>query len=57
MIAKKEKTNYNKTMKVKKTTKPRTKKKTTKSEEPWVKVLDMNVNPDNRGYSPTSGHV
>ena len=47
MIAKKGKTNYNKTMKVKKTTKPRTKKKTTKSEEPWVKVLDMNVSPDN----------
>ena len=47
MIAKKGKTNYNKTMKVKKTTKPRTKKKTTKSEEPWVKVLDMNVNPNN----------
>ena len=29
MIAKKGKTNYNKIMKVKKTTKPRTKKKTT----------------------------
>ena len=47
MIAKKGKTNYNKTMKVKKTTKPRIKKKTTKSEKPWVKVLDMNVSPDN----------
>ena len=47
MIAKKGKTNYNKTMKVKKTTKPRAKKKTTKSEEPWVKVLNMNVSPDN----------
>ena len=49
MIAKKGKTNYNKTMKVKKTTKPTTKKKTTKgkSEKPWVKVLDMNVSPDN----------
>ncbi len=51
MIAKKGKTNYNKTMKVKKTTKPRTKTKTTKSEEPWVKVLNMKVNPDN----PRSG--
>ena len=49
MIAKKEKTNYNKTMKVKKTTKPRTTKIKTKgkSEEPWVKVLNMNVNPEN----------
>jgi len=49
MIAKKGKTNYNKTMKVKKTTKSKAKKKVTKgkSEEPWVKVLDMNVNPDN----------
>ena len=47
MIAKKGKTNYNKTMKVKKTTKPRAKKKKTKSEEPWVKVLNMNVNQDN----------
>ena len=47
MIAKKGKTNYNKTMKIKKTTKPKTKKKTTKSEEPWVKVLNMNVNPEN----------
>ena len=36
-------------MKVKKTkTKPVKKtKKETKSEKPWVKVLDMNVNPDN----------
>jgi hypothetical protein len=49
MIAKKGKTNYNKTMKVKKTTKSKAKKKVAKnkSEEPWVKVLDMNVNPDN----------
>ena len=47
MIAKKGKTNYNKTMKIKKTTKPKTKKKTTKSEEPSVKVLNMNVNPEN----------
>ena len=47
MIAKKGKTNYNKTMKIKKTTIPKTKKKTTKSEEPWVKVLNMNVNPEN----------
>ena len=49
MIAKEEKTNYNKTMKVKKTTKPRTTKIKTKgkSEEPWVKVLNMNVNPEN----------
>ena len=46
-MQKKEKTNYNKTMKIKKTTKPKTKKKTTKSEEPWVKVLNMNVNPEN----------
>ena len=39
-------------MKVKKTTKTKAKKKkTTKSEEPWVKVLDMKVNPDN----PRSG--
>jgi len=36
-------------MKVKKTTKKAiTKKKTkSKSEEPWVKVLNMNVNPEN----------
>ena len=36
-------------MKVKKTTKTSTKKKKTKSksEEPWVKVLNMNVNPEN----------
>ena len=49
MIAKKGKTNYNKTMKVKKTTKSKAEKKTTKgkSEKPWVKVLNMNVNPDN----------
>ena len=47
MIAKKGKTNYNKTMKVKKTTKPRAKKKKTKSEEAWVKVLNMNVSPEN----------
>jgi len=53
MIAKKGKTNYNKTMKVKKTTKPIAKKKKTtvstksKSEKGWVKVLNMNVNPDN----------
>ena len=49
MLAKKGKTNYNKTMKVKKTTKSKAKKKVAKnkSEEPWVKVLDMNVNPDN----------
>ena len=53
MIAKKGKTNYNKRMKVKKTTRPRSKKKRTKSEEPWVKVLDMNVNPDN----PRSGFL
>ena len=49
MIAKKGKTNYNKVMKVKKTTKKTIKKKATKgkSEKPWVKVLDMNVSPDN----------
>ena len=35
-------------MKVKKTTKTKSKKKkTTKGEKPWVKVLDMNVSPDN----------
>ena len=36
-------------MKVKKTTKKTIKKKDTKgkSEKPWVKVLDMNVSPDN----------
>ena len=35
-------------MKVKKTTKSTAKKKTTKkNEEPWVKVLNMNVAPDN----------
>ena len=36
-------------MKIKKTTKPRDKKVKTKgkSEEPWVKVLNMNVNKDN----------
>ena len=33
-------------MKVKKTKNTKAKKKT-KSEEPWVKVLDMNVNPQN----------
>ena len=40
---------YNKSMKVKKTTKPKKKivKAKGKSEEPWVKVLDMNVSPDN----------
>ncbi len=42
---------YNKNMKVKKTTKSTAKKKVTKttkkSEEPWVKVLNMNVSPDN----------
>ena len=40
---------YNKFMKVKKTTKTSTNKKKTnsKSEEPWVKVLNMNVNPEN----------
>ena len=49
MVGKIEKTKYNKTMKVKKTKKTTAKKKdsTKKSEEPWVKVLDMNVNPDN----------
>ena len=49
MIAKKGKTNYNKVMKIKKTTKKTIKKKATKgkSEKPWVKVLDMNVSPDN----------
>lgn len=48
MIAKKGKTNYNKNMKVKKALKSTAKKKTKgKSEEPWVKVLNMNVNPDN----------
>jgi hypothetical protein len=47
MVGKTKKTKYNKTMKVKKTTKTRAKKKTTKSEEPWVKVLNMNVNQDN----------
>ena len=41
---------YNKSMKVKKTTKPKKKivKAKGKSEEPWVKVLDMNVSPDNQ---------
>ena len=35
-------------MKVKKTTITKAKKKTSKkSQEPWVKVLNMNVNPDN----------
>ena len=35
-------------MKVKKaTTTKKTKKKVSKKEEPWVKVLNMNVNPDN----------
>ena len=36
-------------MKIKKTTKPKDKKVKTKgkSEEPWVKVLNMNVNKDN----------
>ena len=34
-------------MKVKKTTKKTIKKKKTKSEKPWVKVLNMNVSPDN----------
>ena len=34
-------------MKVKKTIKKTTKKKETTSEEPWVKVLNMNVNPEN----------
>jgi len=35
-------------MKVKKTTKSKkTKKDKNKSEEPWVKVLNMNVNPEN----------
>jgi|TARA_B100000214_G_scaffold342816_1_gene290875 hypothetical protein len=41
---------YNNTMKVKKTKNTKntkTKKKIKKSEEPWVKVLDMNVNPQN----------
>ena len=40
---------YNKSMKVKKTTKPKKiiVKAKRKSEEPWVKVLDMNVSPDN----------
>ena len=40
---------YNIHMKVKKTTKKTIKKKDTKgkSEKPWVKVLDMNVSPDN----------
>jgi hypothetical protein len=49
MIEKKGKTNYNMTMKVKKTknTKAKTKKNSKKSEEPWVKVLNMNVNPEN----------
>ena len=49
MVGKIDKTKYNKTMKVKKTKKTTAKKKdsTKKSEEPWVKVLDMNVNPDN----------
>ena len=36
-------------MKIKKTTKSKAKKTKTqgKSEEPWVKVLNMNVNPEN----------
>lgn len=35
-------------MKIKKTTKKTSsKKEKTKSEEPWVKVLNMNVNPEN----------
>ena len=50
MIAKKEKTNYNKVMKVKKTTKSTLNKKARpkqKSVEPMVKVLNLNVNPQN----------
>jgi hypothetical protein len=54
MIAKKGKTNYNKTMKVKKAAKTTIKKKNLKdkkgkkkSEEPIVKVLNLNVNPEN----------
>ena len=54
MIAKKGKTNYNKTMKVKKASKTTIKKKNLKdkkgkkkSEEPIVKVLNLNVNPEN----------
>ena len=36
-------------MKIKKTTRPKKKttKAKTKSEAPWVKVLNMNVNPEN----------
>ena len=50
MIAKKGKTNYNKTMKVKKTAKSTLNKKAEikkKSVEPMVKVLNLNVNPEN----------
>ena len=50
IIAKKGKTNYNKTMKVKKTTKSTLNKKARpkqKSVEPMVKVLNLNVNPQN----------
>ena len=50
MIAKKGKTNYNKTMKVKKTAKSTLNKKAEikkKSVEPMVKVLNLNVNPQN----------
>ena len=50
MIAKNNKIKYNKNMKVKKTAKTTIKKKNTKSkksEEPMVKVLNMNVNQDN----------
>ena len=46
---KKRNINYNNTMRVKKTTKTTAKKKgkKRKSQEPWVKVLNMNVNQDN----------
>ena len=47
MVGKTKKTKYNKTMKVKKTKSTKVKKSKGKSEEPMVKVLNMNVNPDN----------
>tara|TARA_Y100000114_G_C11690462_1_gene293299 strand:- start:554 stop:919 length:366 start_codon:yes stop_codon:yes gene_type:complete len=47
MVGKTNKTKYNKTMKVKKTKSTKVKKSKGKSEEPMVKVLNMNVNQDN----------
>ena len=47
MVGKTKKSKYNKTMKVKKTKNTKAKKSKGKSEEPMVKVLNMNVNQDN----------